>query len=714
MDKKCRKRLRTKLRVRKFRVEVSTSSSDDSDNEKCESKKICIVEKVNPEVTDFEVSSNHHLSDLQQNDYQSEVQQIYKNDYLHNSRNFFSSSDSECTDLSSSNRSSMSDDQDTKSKHLDVDSAMSEESCDEMNRNTSVVENLRKWAIQNTMPHVKVTSLLKVLKPAILELPECAETFFSSKIESKYKVEDFGVNDKFVYFGIEEQLKRMVNPAIHKTNILKLQFNCDGLPIYNSSQNEFWPILGKIFFEPDVYKPFNIMTYCGEGKPKSLKKYCKKFVDELNRLLSNGVDIGDRHFEIQIMCFICDRPARAFLKGIKGHTAYYSCERCVVQGCRFKNRTVYPSVGCELRTDNSFRQIENPEHHNEVSPLIFIEPKIDMVGDFILDSMHLAFIGVMKKLMVDYWLASETKLSRENIMRLSQRMTNISNQIPCEFQRTTRSLGLINKWKATEFRFFSQYCGPLVTKDILPSHLQDHFILFYAALRILNNQSLINSHLDQARCYLTRFVLLCQQFYGLESEVSNIHSLVHLCDDVERFQCTLSQITAFPFENELGQLKKVVHGGYKPLHQLCKRMSEKDLVQEKVIIPKSICILQKVVKKGKKVIKKIKYKNFTLRAEKPNNIVLLKNKQFKKIDRIYESEDNKLMFDCTPIEIIEPAFNYPKDIFAELQIFKVNINNSAVKEVCFIENIQCKAILLNIFECTGDEETMYTVPLLHI
>ena len=53
-------------------------------------------------------------------------------------------------------------------------------------------------------------------------------------------------------------------------------------------------------------------------------------------------------------------------------------------------------------------------------------------------------------------------------MKLSHRMMQLSNQIPCEFQRTTWSFGLVGKWKATEYRFFSLYCGPFVMKDILP------------------------------------------------------------------------------------------------------------------------------------------------------------------------------------------------------------------------------------------------------
>lgn len=38
--------------------------------------------------------------------------------------------------------------------------------------------------------------------------------------------------------------------------------------------------------------------------------------------------------------FICDAPARAFLKCTKGHNAYYACERCTIKG-RWNGRVVF-------------------------------------------------------------------------------------------------------------------------------------------------------------------------------------------------------------------------------------------------------------------------------------------------------------------------------------------------------------------------------------
>ena len=158
-----------------------------------------------------------------------------------------------------------------------------------------------------------------------------------------------------------------------------------------------------------------------------------------------------------------------------------------------------------------------------------------MIYIFALDFMHLCCLGVMKRLL-EFWLTTitDTTLNRVQKLQHTQRLTNLSTQIPVEFQRTLlQSLGMISKWKATEFRFFLLYCGPLLLKDILPKELFDHF-----------------------KDYLKRFVLYCGKLYKLESLALNFHALIHLTDDVTFFNCSLNHVTAFHSENLLGKIKK--------------------------------------------------------------------------------------------------------------------------------------------------------------
>ncbi len=52
-----------------------------------------------------------------------------------------------------------------------------------------------------------------------------------------------------------------------------------------------------------------------------------------------------------------------------------------------------------------------------------------------------------------------------------------------------------------------------------------------------------------------------------------MHSIMHICDDVRTYG-PLYKFSAFPFENALGCLKRLIRSGKLPLQQICCRLSE--------------------------------------------------------------------------------------------------------------------------------------------
>ncbi|EFN60872.1 hypothetical protein EAG_16021, partial [Camponotus floridanus] len=145
------------------------------------------------------------------------------------------------------------------------------------------------------------------------ELPKSSKTFLQTTSEN-YKIEKLDENDNglFVYFGLTSLVKYL-NPDLH-LNLIELIINVDGLPLFKSSSISFWPILCKIFHQPDVYKPFPVAIYCGNQKPENTQKYFEKFVEEINLLQSEGINVNNKVFQVRIKAFICDRPARSFIK----------------------------------------------------------------------------------------------------------------------------------------------------------------------------------------------------------------------------------------------------------------------------------------------------------------------------------------------------------------------------------------------------------------
>lgn len=101
----------------------------------------------------------------------------------------------------------------------------------------------------------------------------------------------------------------------------------------------------------------------------------------------------------------------------------------------------------ELRTDASFTQRSQIEHHTGNSPLDIVE--IGMVSQVPLDYMHLVCLGIVKKLM-----KSSIKSQIIPVGFISNRLQRTSKYITLEFARKCRALDEIDRLKATEFRLF--------------------------------------------------------------------------------------------------------------------------------------------------------------------------------------------------------------------------------------------------------------------
>lgn len=80
----------------------------------------------------------------------------------------------------------------------------------------------------------------------------------------------------------------------------------------------------------------------------------------------------EKTYTVHIEALICDAPARAYLKCIKNHNAYHSCERCISKGAHVKSRVVFNEQGCTLRTDEAFSTVEYKNHQTGASSFIAV------------------------------------------------------------------------------------------------------------------------------------------------------------------------------------------------------------------------------------------------------------------------------------------------------------------------------------------------------
>lgn len=445
------------------------------------------------------------------------------------------------------------------------------ESDDEDVEPCSLKDSICSWALTFGISLVALTALLSILRYYHPDLPKDARTIL--KTNTQYTIQNkFG--GQYHYFGILSSIKRTLSQicdSLVDCFTLKLQINIDGLPLFKSTGIQLWPILGLLVSVP-MKEPVIIALFCGPTKPQSADDFLKDFVVELQEL-EKGFDFNGKRLFLSIDCVICDAPAKAYVKNIKPHNGYYGCDKCVQRGLYTNRRMTFPLTDSVLRTDESFAQQIYEDHQNGPNP--FHGCNVGMVSQFPLDYMHLVCLGVMRKLLL-LWLRGplNVRLSANVITQMSDRMKEMRPYIPVEFARKPRSFREIDRWKATEFRQFLLYIGPVLLPSFLSSNMYNNFMLLSTAIAILISVDLSSSYSQYSQTLLKAFVSHFGEIYGKDAIVYNVHGLVHLPEDVQKFGC-LDHISAFPYENHLQKIKRLVRKPERPFAQIIRRLSER-------------------------------------------------------------------------------------------------------------------------------------------
>ena len=153
------------------------------------------------------------------------------------------------------------------------------------------------------------------------------------------------------------------------------------------------------------------------------------------------------------------------------------------------------------------------EHHKGSTSLV--ELGVGLVSAFSLDYMHLVCLRVTRRLLL-IWIKGPLKCRQSStvINAISSSLCALEKHVSREFARWPRTLKEIDRWKATEFRQFLLYSGPVVLSNKLPQHLYCNFLLF-VAVRILGSSTLcVSSMIDFASELLKIFVKNVSQTFA--------------------------------------------------------------------------------------------------------------------------------------------------------------------------------------------------------
>lgn len=229
-------------------------------------------------------------------------------------------------------------------------------------------------------------------------------------------------------------------------------------------------------------------------------------------------------------------------------------------------------------------------------------------------------------------------------------------------------------------------------------------------------KSVAQQYNDIARSYLRKYFLLLSKLYGPESQVLNAHYLLHLADDV-KYNYTLNNISAFPFESYLGQIKQMLRNANKPLAQICRRIHETHIINNKTVIPPKLIIMKQMnCPDNRQLLLKIKYHNFCIAPKPPNDIFMLNNDIIIKIVNLgYSSvfeDDIKLTGMCWMKK--KPIFQYPT-CSTDLHMWQLEEKPSKDVVKFKLTDIKFKMVQMRLPYKQNylEREKIFVIPLLH-
>lgn len=448
----------------------------------------------------------------------------------------------------------------------------------------SFARKLASWAVNERVTHNSLQSLLRLLKSDVTtiedlqNLPSDPRTLLNTPSSTNIISMGSGL---YYYFGIKyciDNLCKKFCVKLSQQSQFKISVNIDGVPLFKSTNQSFWPILCLVK-SIDCLKSevFCVALYLGNSKPDS-NEYLKDFVEESIYLSEKGISINAQTFPFKIEMLICDAPAKSFILNIKGHNGYYSCTKCTLEG-DFENILYFSETNFNKRTNHSFRAKLQPEHHIRRT-LIEDIPNFNMIDGVPIDYMHCILLGVMKRLLCHKtfgWIFGKPpfKLRAQKVFQLSHDICTTKKYIPCEFARKPRSILECKRYKATEFRLFLLYTGMIVLQKIISPKYYNNFLCLSLATRILCHKEFCENPLllNYAEDLLKHFVINSKKNYRLDFVSHNVHHLLHITDCV-RLYGPLDNFSAFPFENFMPQLTKNVRKSAFPMQQVIRRLSE--------------------------------------------------------------------------------------------------------------------------------------------
>lgn len=359
---------------------------------------------------------------------------------------------------------------------------------------------------------------------------------------------------------------------------------CDGVQLFKSSNQSFWPILLAISsLPPDIrMNAENLIlagVWQGTGKPP-MQEMLSQVLMKIEKLYNHGISLKSQHFngtktvKAKLLIAVFDLPARASATSFVQFNGNYSCLYCLDKGTHIMHRQVF--LPNEPHTPRQCSTIHRHaiEAEEKGTPIFGIKgtsvlsSTIDLIKGVPVDYMHAILEGVSRRIL-SVCLDSKNHSRRFYLGRVIEEIDKRLKRIkpPQEFRRSPRSVSSFKQWKASEFRaWLLYYCLP-VLYDLLPSDYIYHLSLLVSAIHILLSDTVQINDVEIAQKQLNLFYCLVPELYGQELCTANMHILIHLTDSVHNWG-PLWSYSCFGYESMNGYIRSNCHGARYVLPQL--------------------------------------------------------------------------------------------------------------------------------------------------
>ncbi|XP_035792098.1 uncharacterized protein LOC118466621 [Anopheles albimanus] len=595
------------------------------------------------------------------------------------------------------------------------DSSSDEETIDEDSNNveswgTDMTTFLKVWSLEKKVPHATLTPLLKGMARFLHQhpLPKDARTLLRTPRVAATITPIAG--GEYWHRGLEKAL-RLSFSDLSQDKTVSLDFNVDGLSLFNRTTKQTWTILGKVFEEPRM-DVFVIGLFYGDSKPKRIEEFLEPFVEETNRLMNDPIKINDKLLKVQIRCFVCNTPARAFLRATIGANSYEECLKCKAIGEKVniggKQQVSYPLEKADDRTDEEFRSLSSGMHPLEQTvdknPLHKLD--LDLVEDFIVgDSLHLLHLGIMKTYLKDRTKGEHNfkKWNSKDVETMDKIIQGI--KLPCEFNRRYPTpIEKLADWNGREFATFLNYVGVAVLKEFLNYEEYKHFLNLFTAATIWSN-NIYQGHLDDAQRMIDSFVV--EQHKITNHIARNLHNITHITKECKRFG-PLPQNSTYAFESFLHEIKAMVRHGKKPLQKLANRIEEySSLPRPQARQPTYPVLRQKDIIAGTETRYSsiVLRERFTLKSQHFADCWLLTTSN--KVVRMVAATNESIR----GVEIVEQLPQFSHHLSDMLRVYYTNNSENITEEKSYsLNEVYCKLVAIKVNTKTVFIPLHHTLP----